>query len=138
MRDIGVYVTVGKKSDKVHCRIVFKAVCNEVLPNFAFVHFAGSDAFVNKARALRINLSATESVVAYFTVTHIIIGRKTYGCAVSLNVSVRASFHELVKYGSVCVCNCVAVCFFVIADTVHNNENKRSVHFFPFEPQKRL
>ena len=124
--DVRVNVTVGEESEEVESRAVCYAVAGETLPGFAFKHSAGFDGFGDELCALRENLTGAECVVTNLGVTHVVVGHKTYGSAVSAELGPSVFLHESVEGGGICVFNSVARAVGSDADTVHNDGNDRT------------
>ena len=82
--DVGMYVTVRKQTDEMHGGILALNVGNKLLPGIGFVHLAALNALVYELGALGVDLTAADSIVADLGVTHVVVGGKSYGVAVSL------------------------------------------------------
>ena len=82
--DVGMYVTVRKQTDEMHGGILALNVGNKLLPGVGFVHLAALNALVYELGALGVDLTAADSIVADLGVTHVVVGGKSYGVAVSL------------------------------------------------------
>ena len=121
VRDVGVDVAVGKKPDKMK-RSALKAVRFQLLPRLGAVYRARSYRFVDQFRALRIDLSASESVVPDLGVSHILVGGKPHRFAVRPEVCMRALLQELVQSGSARFAYGVADTVCGSADAVHYDQ----------------
>ena len=74
--DMGVYITIGKKTDEVH-RAALLCISYEGFPNFALIHALAGERLGYEFRTLAIDLTRTDRIVAYFGVTHISVRRKS-------------------------------------------------------------
>ena len=127
-----VNVAVAEKSEEMESRVVFFAVRNKFFPDIGSVHTAAFDGFVYKFCALRINLSAAESVMSDLAVSHIVIGRKSDRRAVSLYLCPRIGSHERIQRRLICRSNGIAVFFVRDTYAVHNDEYNFFVHIFKY------
>ena len=74
--DMGVYVTIGKKTDEVH-RAALLCISYERFPYLALIHGLACQRLGYEFCTLAVDLTCTNSIVAYFGVTHISIRRKS-------------------------------------------------------------
>ncbi len=131
MRDIGMYVAVGEQTYEMQLSVMLFYIGNRFLPCVRIKNLSRRDRFIYQLRALRINLSAAESVMPDLGVSHITVRRQTDRCSGCLDRGMRPAGHQLVDLGLVCVQNRVAVIFVSPADAVHNYQYYRFAHIFP-------
>ena len=131
--NVAVHVAVGQQSDKVHNGAVRNTVGGQFAPGRRLEDVAAFNGLFHEFRALRINLSATESVMSHLAVAHIVVGRKSDRGAVRFYVSVGALCEQFVQRGGVCHSDGVAETRFGFADPVHNNKNNLLFHKKPLE-----
>ena len=130
VRNIGMNVAVGKKSEEVHLAVVFLGKCNSLLPGSCLINFSAFNGFIDKLCALRINLAAAKCVMTDFRVAHILICRQANCCTGCLDCSMRPFCHELINLWFVSMHYCIAVVFVCPADTIHDDQNYWFSHIF--------
>ena len=126
---IAVNVTVRQKTDKMHRSVICDAVVFKFAPGGRMENIAAFDGFFNEFRALRINLTASQRVMSYLAVAHIVVGRKSHRRTVRFYVSVRASGKQFVESGGVGFRDGVSETRRRFAHAVHNNQNNLFRHF---------
>ena len=127
--DVGVDVAVGQQTQKVH-GLAAVGIGNQLLPGFGSVQGAVCDGLAHQLRALRIDLTAAQGIVAHLAVSHILIGGQTDGGAVGLQISMGAVGDQPVQSGGVCHLDSVAAAAVTLADAVHNDQYNGFFHDF--------
>ena len=125
--DVGVDVSIGKKTDEVKGGTVVLCILDKLLPGLSFIHLSRFDGRCYKLCSLAENSSAAHGVVSNLAVSHIGICRKTYSCSVSLQLCPGAGFIELVQILCDSRCNCIPFLVLSKTDTIHDDQDNRAI-----------
>ena len=119
VRNVGMYVSVGKKSDKVKLSAVLLQIIHSSLPGIRLIDLSGLNALIDKLRALGINLSAATSILTNLGIAHVIIRRKSDSRSACLDRGVRPLCHQLINLGLIGMHHRISLILVGPADTVH-------------------
>jgi hypothetical protein len=122
-----MHVSVGEESEEMESRIIRLNAAYKLPPCRGSEDLTGFDGLRNKLCSLRKHLSRSERVMSYLGISHIIIRRKTNGCAVSLEFQSRILTHKHIKSGSFCVFYGIGNIILSNTYTIHNNTENRSL-----------
>ena len=125
--NVGMDVAVGQQAQEVH-GLAGNGVGNQILPGFGRVQRAVFDGLAHQLGALRVDLTAAQSVVTNLGVAHILITGQTDGGAVGLQVSMGAGFQQHIQRRSLCNRDRVAAAAVTLANAVHNDQYNRFFH----------
>jgi len=129
--DVGVHITVGKKTEHVDCLVVACSRADDLVPVLGAEESTALKALLNELGALAVDLTAAKSVVTDLTVTHIRVRGKTHSRTVSLDQAVKivglGLLKELVVVGHGNLRNWVSGSGLGNTKTIDNNQNNRAL-----------
>ena len=123
MRDVGVNIAVGKKTDKVQLAAILLQIIYSALPGIRLINLAGLNALINELGSLRIDLTAAKCVVAYLRIAHVVIAGKADCRTACLDRGVRPLGHELINLRLVSMHNRISLVLLCPANAVHYYQN---------------
>ena len=126
MVDMGMYISVGEKTDEMERGSICLHIFRYLAPCLAGKESAALDRLRNKLCALRENLTAAERVVTDLGISHIVIGGKSDSRSVRLEFEAGIFCHEHIERGGISLGDSVAV--LAVSDTyaVHNDGYDRA------------
>ena len=114
-------ISVGKKPDKMECRMIFYTISDQFIPGFGMKNGSVLNALIDEFGSLSVNLTAAECVMTHFAVPHIFIRWKSHRCAVSFDLSIRTMAAQPIQCGGICFFYGVTYITFSDTDAIHND-----------------
>ena len=125
--DVGMDIAVGQQPQEMQ-RLAGNGVGDQVFPGLGGIQRAVFDGLTDKLRALGVDLTAAQRVVADLGVAHIVVRGQTDGGAVGFQISMGAGGKQAIQRGGLSDGNRVAAAAVTLADTVHDNKNNGFFH----------
>ena len=149
MIDMRMHVSIGKKTEKMHCRMVFLDIRHQSFPSIRRKHFSIFYGFGNQLGALAENLTGPQRIMSHLAVSHLPVGQphvkagglqlaegilgkqviqQAYRGAMRPQSEHRVITHQSVQRGRIGFMYRIRLCCRRKAYAIHHNGEHRSIY----------